>query len=55
MADEDEIPTPTQAELNAINRAVYGIADEDPEKSDLKEGDEPIAKASYKTRQVKAD
>jgi hypothetical protein len=69
LADEEyETPSPTQAELNAMNRAVYGIAEEKPKtKKDDEADDELGAKdgeqkavsaekpAGYKTRAAKAD
>lgn len=63
MADEEyETPSPTQAELNAMNRAVFGIEEEKPkatkdDKSDDAEGKAADAEkpATYKTRASKAD
>lgn len=61
MADDEyEAPSPTQAELNAMNRAVYGIAEDKPKAKKADEDDEKKAaeadeKAGYKTRQAKAD
>ena len=64
MADDEyEAPSPTQAELNSMNRAVFGIAEEKPAKGKENteeaeteeksaEGEKPV---SYKTRQAKAD
>lgn len=64
MADEEyEAPSPTQAELNAMNRAVFGLAEEKPAKAAAQPVDdeaeekstEAAKPAAYKTRQTKAD
>ena len=70
MADEHEDPSPSQAELNAMNRAVFGHADEKPKKAKAEPEAEKVepekaekvekaataeAPSTYKTRQAKSE
>ena len=58
QTEEYEAPTPTQAELNAINRRIHGLKDEEKpaeEKAETKDAKPAEKPAPYQTRQAKAD